>query len=327
MKKTYFYLIACLIFLSVSCDSAQKIAIPDAYNPADKSDTENKEDGKSDTGDTGDTAGDTGDTAGDTGDTAGDTGDTTGDTGDTTGDTGGDTIGDTGDTVPGKCDPNPCKDVINSTGKCSDLGSEYSCECRANYDWNRDTLDCELANCTVDSDCESGKICTSALKCVEGCSTDDDCLGFAGTYCNKKLGRCVNPYASNRACSEMNCQQGCCYAEKGLAGMKCSADQNPATCGHCDQGQVYSPEDSRCLDAACSTTTDNCQMLNSGSFNPPARCFRCSDGDFICKASTSTSGCSSGRVINAKTCIQSGDECSASADCCSGMPCVNGFCY
>lgn len=325
-------MISCLILLAVACDSPQKITMPEFDASADKSDS-GKDDDKSDsdtndtTGDTtGDTIGDTGgDTAGDTGgDTAGDTGDTVGDT---IGDTGGDTTGDTGDTVPGKCEPNPCKDVINSTGKCFDLGSGYSCECRTNYGWNSETLDCEQTGCMIDSDCGTGKICAGNSQCISGCSTDDDCRSYAGTYCNKKLSRCVNFYASNRACSEMNCQQGCCYAERGLAGMRCSADQNPATCGHCDQGQVYSPEEARCLDAACSTTTDNCQMLNAGSFNPPARCFQCNAGELICKASTSTSGCSSGRVINAKTCIPSGGECSASTDCCSGMPCIDGFCY
>ena len=329
MKKTCCFLVLALLILLVSCDPTKKILdsvnskideLADADTAADADEDESSADTEADEdGTAGDTTGDTGDTTGDSGDTVGDTGDTTGDTGDTT--------VDTGDTIQGKCEPNPCRDVVNSTGKCIDEGSEYSCECRTGHVWNKGALDCELASCTVDSDCETGNICTSDSKCVKGCSTDEDCGSYAGTYCNKKLARCVNFYASNSACSEANCQQGCCYAERGLGGMRCSAEQNPATCGHCDQGRVYSPEDSRCLDAACSTTTDNCSILNNGSFNPPARCFRCHAGEYICKASATTSGCSSGRVINAKVCIPSGSECNAATECCSGMPCVNGFCY
>ena len=333
MKKIGCCLLLGFLFVFVSCDSTKRIvavgsedSAGDADTTGDAGEIEDTDESASDTAADDGEGGNTGDTTDDTGDTTGNTGDTTGDTGDTTGDNG-DTTGDNGDTVQGGCEPNPCRDVMNSTGKCIDEGSGYSCGCRTGYVWNGDALDCELAGCTVDSDCETGNICTSGSKCVKGCSTDEDCGSYAGTYCNKKLARCVNFYASNGVCSEANCQQGCCYAEKGLTGVKCSSTQNPAACGHCDQGEIYSPEESKCVSAACSTTTDNCPALNSGSFNPPARCFRCAAGDFICKASTSTSGCSSGRVINAKVCIPSGGECSAAADCCSGMPCVDGFCY
>ena len=318
MKKIfYFYLTACLLFMSASCDSPQKIldssldGVTNDANTSDSKEDENKID--SDEGETHDGS-------------AADTGNTTADTGDTNTDTG-DTNADTGDTASDVCIPNPCTDIVNSTGKCVNEAAGYSCECRANYTWNSETLDCELANCTVDMDCGPGKICTKNSQCADGCMTDEDCINHIGTYCNKKLARCVNPYASNRACSEMNCRQGCCFAEKGLTGLRCSDTQNVLTCGHCDQGEVYSPEDSKCISSACSTTTDNCPALNQNSYNQPAKCYHCAEGEYICKANSSTSGCSSGMVINAKTCIPSGGECSAATDCCSGMPCVNGFCY
>ena len=238
-------------------------------------------------------------------------------------------VNDAGNDVPDN--ETPANDADNSvpdgeTPVNDDSGDTTPDDNETPIDDPADSAPAPADECTVDGDCGAGKICEYGT-CGNGCTKDEDCINYAGTLCNKKLGRCANLYASNRACSEQNCPQGCCYAEKGLVGMKCSAVQNPATCGQCDQGRVYSPEEARCIDAACSSTTDNCPSLNAGSFNPPARCYRCAAGELICKASTSTSGCSSGRVINAQICIPSGGECSAATECCSGMPCINGFCY
>ena len=153
---------------------------------------------------------------------------------------------------------------------------------------------------------------------------------MAGTKCNTKLARCLSVLASTQACSEANCPAGCCYAEKGLTGLKCATGANATatTCGLCPQNQVYSPEDSKCIDAVCSTTTDNCPTLNSGATNPPAKCYACKSGEYICKANTSTSGCSAGVVINAAQCVPAGQQCvEGVSECCSGMPCVQGYCY
>ncbi|MBP5406820.1 hypothetical protein J6Z19_06700 [bacterium] len=180
-------------------------------------------------------------------------------------------------------------------------------------------------NCESDDVCGECMICVSG-KCIKGCETDTDCSAYVGTRCNTKLGRCLNPIASGQICSETNCPTGCCYAEKGLSALKCSPAASIATCGMCQQGQVYSPEDQTCISAACSPSTDNCSTLNSGASN--AKCYKCQTSEYICKADTSTSGCSAGAVINAAQCVPAGQQCvEGVSECCSGMPCVQGYCY
>lgn len=182
-------------------------------------------------------------------------------------------------------------------------------------------------NCDTDDVCGACMICVSG-KCSKGCESNTECSSVPGTVCNTKLARCVNPIASAQACSETNCPSGCCYAEKGLSGLKCATAATIETCGMCAQGQIYSPEDSKCIAAACSTSTDQCPSLNEGSTNPPAKCFECKSSEYICKASTSTSGCSAGTVINAAQCVPAGQQCvEGVSECCSGMPCVQGYCY
>lgn len=182
-------------------------------------------------------------------------------------------------------------------------------------------------SCDTDDSCGECMICVSGT-CIKGCEDDSECTAFTGTKCNTKLARCVNPIASGQACSETTCATGCCYAEKGLSALKCLPSPTPATCGMCKQGEIYSPEDNACIVAACSATTDNCPSLNSGSTTPAAKCFECDKSAFVCKANTSTSGCSAGTVINAAQCVPAGQQCvEGVSECCSGMPCVQGYCY
>ena len=188
---------------------------------------------------------------------------------------------------------------------------------------------CALSNqgisCDTDDSCGACMICVSGT-CIKGCETASDCS--TGTQCNTKLARCVNPVASGQACSETNCPSGCCYAERGLSGLKCLPSPTPATCGMCKQGEIYSPEDNACITAACSATTDNCPSLNAGSTSPDPKCFACDKSSFICKADTTSSGCSAGSVINAAQCVPAGQQCvEGVSECCSGMPCVQGYCY
>jgi hypothetical protein len=183
--------------------------------------------------------------------------------------------------------------------------------------------------CTTDTDCGECMICVTGGKCVKGCTDDADCT-MAGTHCNKKLARCLSTLASGKACDETSCPTGCCYAEKGLTGLKCAtgASATASTCGLCPQYQIYSPTESKCITAVCSTTTDDCPSINSGATNPPAKCYACKSGEYICKANTSTSGCSAGTVINAAQCVPAGQQCvEGVSECCSGMPCVQGYCY
>ena len=186
--------------------------------------------------------------------------------------------------------------------------------------------------CTTDTDCGACMICVTSGnggKCIKGCTSDTDCT-MAGTHCNTKLARCLSTLASSKACDEASCPTGCCYAEKGLTGLKCATGANAtaATCGLCPQYQIYSPTESKCINAVCSTTTDDCPSINSGATNPPAKCYACKAGEYICKANTSTSGCSAGTVINAAQCVPAGQQCvEGVSECCSGMPCVQGYCY
>ncbi len=192
---------------------------------------------------------------------------------------------------------------------------------------------CETENqgrvCATDTECGNCMICTTGGKCSKGCITDADCTMQTGLHCNTKLARCLSIYASNKACSEVNCPTGCCYAEKGLTGLRCASQASPATCGLCAQGEIWSPSDSKCISAVCSATTDNCPSLNIGATNPSAACYKCKSGELICQANTTQSGCSaSGVIINAAQCIPSGQQCvEGVSECCSGMPCIDGYCY
>lgn len=234
--------------------------------------------------------------------------------------------GDTGTTQPDN-------DDVTDTASDADNTPVQDTENNNDAD-NNTTPDSNCSNelgktCTTDEECGNCLICTKGGKCTQGCTTNEECQQInPGTTCNTKLARCVNAYASAKACSEASCPKGCCYAEKGLSGLKCLATPTAGTCGLCDQGEVYSPDDSKCLSAACSTTTDKCPTFNSNSSNPPAKCYECKAGDLICKANTSTSGCSAGTVINATQCVPAGQQCiEGVSECCSGMPCVQGYCY
>ena len=49
------------------------------------------------------------------------------------------------DTTPAtSCDPNPCSNIANSDGICTEHGiADYSCGCNEHYNWNSSTLKCE----------------------------------------------------------------------------------------------------------------------------------------------------------------------------------------
>lgn len=223
------------------------------------------------------------------------TGDDTGNTGSDTSNTGSDDS-DTGNTAPDE--ENGC--ATDSMGK----------------------------TCTVDKECGACMICTTGGKCTKGCTADADCTMATGLKCNKKLARCTNLYASLQACGEQKCPAGCCYAEKGLTELKCLTTPDASKCGLCPQGEIYISTESKCVSAVCSTTTDNCPTLNAASTSPKPACFECKSGEFICKAKTGTSGCSAGVLINAAQCIPAGQQCVAGvSECCSGMPCIQGYCY
>ena len=213
-----------------------------------------------------------------------------------------------------KCDP--------ASGKCAAPKSDDE----QDYENTNCATNNEGKSCDTDDSCGECMICVNGI-CTKGCEDDADCYDFAGTLCNKRLARCLNPLASGQVCFETNCKSGCCYAEKGLSALRCLTIPTPAICGQCKQGEIYSPEDNACIPSACSPTTDNCPSINSGSTTPASKCFGCNKSTLLCEAQSSTSGCMEGQIINMKECIPSGKRCNENQTCCSGFACIEGFCY
>lgn len=216
-----------------------------------------------------------------------------------------------------------------NTGNTGDTGNTEPDSDAGNTGNTGDCATDKLGNaCTVDTECGKCMICTTGGKCTKGCTVNEDCSMAPGLKCNKKLARCTNVFASNTACGETKCPTGCCYGEKGLTEVKCITTAEASKCGLCPQGEIYISAESKCVSAVCSATTDNCPKLNEASTSPKPACFKCTSGEFICKASTTTSGCSAGVLINAAQCIPAGQQCVAGvSECCSGMPCIQGYCY
>lgn len=191
-------------------------------------------------------------------------------------------------------------------------------------DDNSEEGDCNTESigesCSLDNECGKCNICVKS-KCIKGCISDDDCKMYSGLKCNKKLSRCTNVYATNQACGETKCPAGCCYANTGLTELKCLTEPAAAKCGLCANGEIFNGTE--CIPAVCSTTSDQCATLNSSESD--SDCYECKSGEFICKKG---SNCSSGVLVNAATCIPAGQKCVAGiSECCSGMPCVEGYCY
>lgn len=192
-----------------------------------------------------------------------------------------------------------------------------------------DTGDCNTMNvgknCKTDTECGTCLICVNA-KCAEGCLSDADCTAYAGTTCNRKLSRCLNTIATfgTGICNETNCPTGCCYATKGFQSVKCLATATLATCGICKQGEIYM-DGKQCVPAACKVGETKCQTFNAT--DPRSECFECKTGDLICYDNPS---CQTGAALlipNVALCIPAGEQCSEGATCCSGTPCIKGYCY
>ncbi len=187
--------------------------------------------------------------------------------------------------------------------------------------------DCATANlgknCKTDDECGACLICVNA-KCAEGCQSDSDCSSYSGTTCNKKLARCVNTVASSGACNETNCASGCCYAEKGFTALKCLKPAELAKCGICKQGEVYM-DGKQCVPAACKVGETKCQTYNSTEAR--AKCYECKQTEYICYDNPSCKTGSTLMLLNAQECIPAGAVCSEGDVCCSGQPCIQGYCY
>lgn len=180
------------------------------------------------------------------------------------------------------------------------------------------------SNCKLDSDCGAPNICVKA-KCAKGCESAADCANYPNTTCNTKLGRCLNTLASSGACNETSCPSGCCYADKGFLGLKCATTGTLSVCGICAQGEVYM-SGSQCVPAACKVGETKCQTYNS--YSQRSKCFECAaEKQYLCQDDVQCSGGSALMMVNVMECIPAGERCSALDTCCSGMPCIQGYCY
>jgi hypothetical protein len=170
--------------------------------------------------------------------------------------------------------------------------------------------------CYMDSDCSKGSICVNN-NCESGCKNDSDCSKYINTTCNLTLGRCVNEKAESGICSD-SCST-CCYAGIGLKKVKCAPSVSSQYCGVCPQGQIFEPNSKTCLDSSCNSQNDLCSQLNSNSSN--SNCFKCNDNN-VCELNENCGY----NDINPSECIAAGSQCIKDSKCCSGLPCLIGYC-
>jgi len=179
-------------------------------------------------------------------------------------------------------------------------------------------------NCLYPDECGACLICVKA-KCQIGCLSDDDCAAYPGTLCNRKLARCLNVVASDGACNETNCPSGCCYADEGFRSLKCLKDVSLQTCGICKQGEIYM-DGKQCVPAACSTGDTKCHDYND--YDIFVDCYDCKTTELICYKNCNICDCGTNRMpVNLRKCVAAGETCTTNNECCSGQPCIQGFCY
>lgn len=185
--------------------------------------------------------------------------------------------------------------------------------------------ECDGDTCKIDDDCCDGFICEST-KCSKGCEEDSDCSSYPGTKCNTKLNRCLNIAASGGACDSSSCANGCCVGMDGFTKLICEPNPSYSKCGACKQGEVYLSSELQCVPAACMSDS-KCESYNSSEEN--SECFVCNDNVGVCEEDTDcNTGSGSGIIINVRSCIPAGEKCThGGKDCCSGQPCINGYCY
>lgn len=199
--------------------------------------------------------------------------------------------------------------------------------------------------CKKDTDCSPpSSICipnsvgSEYGTCQPGCQTGT-CP--QDTFCNTKLGRCLNTKGTEGACNEENCAEGCCVATDGMRGLTCySKDHSVCTSlcsGPCDQGEVClnpnsasSDPNPRCVYAAC-TGDDACMKLNSHIMNngEPVE-YTCDPEILTCKLKDGGSS-GTGSTGDPNSCANEMDPCedpnmTMQGNCCDGLMCLMNIC-
>ncbi len=159
----------------------------------------------------------------------------------------------------------------------------------------------------------------------EICGKDDDCCGSlnnkgggnGSVTCSKgtpdaSAGRCDNGTACRPAGAICKLATSSCNAENNCCAG--NVNQNPLVCqqdllgiprctgvGQCQDAGV-APDGGSLVNKACSSSADCCGLPCVPNPNGPP--------PFICGAG----------------CVQQGQKCTTSGDCCKGLPCTNGLC-
>ena len=115
------------------------------------------------------------------------------------------------------CNPNPCEEIKNSTGKCwTENAGQYSCDCIKNYFWNWkecinpcDGVDCRQIEHAV-GECKGENAYLFRCGCDEGYFWDG--------------GKCVNP-CENVSCGQIEHASGECKVES-LSIFICDCDDD-----------------------------------------------------------------------------------------------------
>ncbi len=109
-----------------------------------------------------------------------------------------------------------------------------------------------LAECATDLDCEAGKFCSAAKRCIKSCRVNTDCIEG---YCHLESGRCVECLADAHCenwdpqsyCDSLYrvCRIGCeeCQSDQICVEDRCVANDEPDTDGDSDSDSENDADD------------------------------------------------------------------------------------
>ncbi len=250
--------------------------------------------------------------------------------------------------------PSPCANLAQECAEHGDCCGELACD-------GNDGTCCmpTYATCTGDEECCAGGSCRSidgsdpvcclppgascvgTRQCCSGncpqnhicgclgngtdCENSDECCG--SSMCHGSEGRCCAPLGgacSGHAdcCSETHvCQNGACSCQAGfeLCNGVCAAEcpasitaRNPLTCGCCRMNGFFPSACNvpyPCCSGACVPTTGGSICVGSGEGDGCSFDAQCDSGD-----------CDNG-VCEAPVCLENGEDCEESEECCGALVC------
>lgn len=202
--------------------------------------------------------------------------------------------------------------------------------------------------CSVNSECPTGKICGGAGRCVDACSQDTDCqapLTCTSGACVAPAGRCARDAdcSDGKTCANTFCATPCTDATACAAGESCVSGaclvvSAPAGCRYdseCGAGEAC--VQGRC-GARCLADTDCAAPLScaQGACVPPSgRCVvdgNCA-GTEACVATvcaprcTDAAGCGPNQAcLNGACATLASGTCRYTSECANGQACIQGRC-